>query len=159
DVGELHRVAEFERPVLRFFAAGDHAEERRLAGAVRTDDADDRAAWNAAREFVDQQSIAVRLRQAVDVDDLLAKPRSRRDVEFRSLIARLHLLRHQFFEAGEARLALRLATLRIRAHPFELGLDRPLPRLFLLGLRRQPLVLGVEPSAVVAFERNAAAAV
>jgi hypothetical protein len=38
--------------------AGDHAEQRRLAGAVRADDADDAARRQLEAEVVDQQPVA-----------------------------------------------------------------------------------------------------
>ena len=44
DVGELDRLAEAQRAAVGLLLAGDHAEQRRLAGAVGADDADDAAA-------------------------------------------------------------------------------------------------------------------
>src|SRR5262245_33556768 len=104
DVGDLDRVADIERAAIGFLAACDHPEERRLTGAVRTGDADDRAARNGAREIVDEESVAVRFADALHVEDLLAEAGSRRNVEFRGLVALLHFLRHQFLEASETRL-------------------------------------------------------
>jgi hypothetical protein len=43
DVGDLHRFADLDFAGVRLFLAGDHAEQRRFAGAVRADDADDGA--------------------------------------------------------------------------------------------------------------------
>src|SRR4051812_32691053 len=44
DVRERHRLADFELAAIRLLLAEDQAEGRRLAGAVRADDADDAAA-------------------------------------------------------------------------------------------------------------------
>src|SRR6185503_20268929 len=68
-------------------------------------------------------------------------------------------LRGQLLEAGEAGLGLGAPRAGIRADPLELGLDRALPRHFLLFLDREPLLLLLEPRAVVALPRNAVAAV
>src|SRR6185369_12428429 len=43
DVREQYGVADRQRSRIGLFAAGDHAEQRRLAGAVGADDADDSA--------------------------------------------------------------------------------------------------------------------
>src|SRR6185436_18417962 len=49
DVGDLHGLADADRPRVRLLLADDHAEERGLAGAVRADDADDAARWQRER--------------------------------------------------------------------------------------------------------------
>ena len=43
DVAHLHRLTDAQRAGVRFFLAGDHAEQGRLAGTVRAYDADDSA--------------------------------------------------------------------------------------------------------------------
>src|ERR1700733_13553218 len=43
DIAEMHRFRDFDGAAVRFLRAGDHAEQRRLAGAVRPDDADNAA--------------------------------------------------------------------------------------------------------------------
>src|SRR6185312_12541977 len=43
DITELHRLADLHRAAVGFFLAGNHAEQRRLARAVRADHADDAA--------------------------------------------------------------------------------------------------------------------
>jgi hypothetical protein len=55
DVGELHGLAEPQRARVGLLLADDHAEQRRLAGAVAADHADDAAARQREREVVDQQ--------------------------------------------------------------------------------------------------------
>src|SRR6185437_3060377 len=43
-VRDLHRLAHLEYAAVRLLLVDDHLEQRRLAGAVRADDADDAAA-------------------------------------------------------------------------------------------------------------------
>ena len=61
DVGHLHRRPDRDLAAVGLFLAGDHAEQRRLAGAVRADDADDRAGRHLEAQVVDQQPVAVAL--------------------------------------------------------------------------------------------------
>ena len=63
DVADLHRLADPQRAGVRLLLPGDHPEQRRLAGAVRTDHADDAAARQGEVEVVDQQVVAVALAQ------------------------------------------------------------------------------------------------
>ena len=81
DVGELHRVADAERARVRLLLARDHAEERRLAGAVRPDHADDAAGRQRERQVLDEQPVAEALRDVVGLDDDVAEPRAGRDVD------------------------------------------------------------------------------
>src|SRR4029079_11225972 len=60
DDGELDGVADDDFTGIGLFAAGDQPEERRLAGPVRADDADDGARRGLERELVPQQPIAAR---------------------------------------------------------------------------------------------------
>src|SRR6476659_3332188 len=142
---------------IRLLAAGDHPEQRRLARAVRSDDADDRAGWNLERQIVDQQPVAVSLADVPELDDLVAEPFGDRDEDFLGFIAFLVLVRRQLLEAGDARLALRLPALRVRAHPLELFLHCLDARRLLLRLALEPLFLLLEPRRVIALPRNAVA--
>src|SRR5690606_4346451 len=82
-VHEPDRLADLDRAGVRLLLPGDDAEERGLAGAVRADDADDRAARNAEVEPFVEQLVAVRLRQALGLDHLLAEAFERgRDGDF-----------------------------------------------------------------------------
>ena len=65
DVGQAHRRADADLAGIGCFGAGEHAEQRGLAGAVRADDADDAAARQVEAEVVDQQPLAVALAQAL----------------------------------------------------------------------------------------------
>src|SRR3546814_789886 len=58
DIAELHGVADAQAAAVGLLLAGDHAEQRGLAGAVGADDADDGARRNLEAEVVDQQLVA-----------------------------------------------------------------------------------------------------
>src|SRR5215471_2481246 len=47
DIGDLHGFAEHQLARVRLLLPDDHAEEGRLAGAVRPDDPDDPGPWQA----------------------------------------------------------------------------------------------------------------
>ena len=66
DIAQLHAVADFDFPGIGLFLAGQHAEQRRLAGAVGTDDADNAAGRQLEGKIVDQQPVAIGLGQALD---------------------------------------------------------------------------------------------
>ena len=144
---------------IRLFGAGQHAEQRRLARAVRPDDADDRAGRELERQVVDQQALAEGLAQVRDLDHEVAEPRTRRDVDLVGLVPRLEFHGGQLVELAQARLALRLARLGVGAHPFELARERAPQALLLLLLLREPLLLLLEPGGVVALPGNAVPAV
>ena len=79
DVGELDRLAEGDGAGVGLLLAGEHAEQRGLAGAVRADDADDAAGGQREGQVVDQLAVAVVLSQVLDVDDVVAEARAVRD--------------------------------------------------------------------------------
>src|SRR5438309_10995621 len=58
DIAELDRLADLEGAALGRLLAGNHPEERRLAGAVRPDDADDAARRQADIEVLAPQPVA-----------------------------------------------------------------------------------------------------
>ena len=58
DIAELHRLADLDRAVVRLLLAGDHAEQRRLAGAVRPDHPDDAAGRQLEGQAVDEELVA-----------------------------------------------------------------------------------------------------
>src|SRR5690606_22239502 len=159
DVRELHRVADPQRARVRLLLPRDDPEQRRFARAVRANHADDAAGRQAERQVLEQHAVAERLREALGLDHELAEARARRNVDLVRLVAGLELLRRQLLEERETRLRLRLTRLRVRAHPLELLLDRALTGLLLLLLEREPLLLLLEPRAVVALPRDAVAAV
>ena len=83
DIAEMHVLGDGDRAGIGLFLAGQHAEQRRLAGAVRADDADDAARRQLEGEVVDQQAIAVGLAEALDVDDVVAQPLAGRNDDLR----------------------------------------------------------------------------
>ena len=139
--------------------AGEHAEQRGLAGTVRPDDADDAAARQREIQVIDQQAIAESLAQALDLDDQVAQPRSGRDVDLVGLVALLELLGGELIVAGQARFALGLTCLRIGAHPLEFARECFAQCVALAFLERQPLFLLFEPGGIVALPGNSMAAI
>src|SRR5262245_7179298 len=103
DVRELDGFADDELAVVSLFLADDHAEESRLAGAVRTDDAHDAARRQEKREIVDEQALLEALAHAARFDDGIAETLAGRDVD----LARLDALvgggigLHEALESGE----------------------------------------------------------
>src|SRR5262249_54770616 len=138
---------------------GDHAEQGRLAGAVRTDDADDAAGRQLEGELVDQEIVAEAFAQALEVDDVLAEPLGDRDDDLRRGRTLLCRLGEQLLIALVARLGLCLPCARARRDPFLLAGERLLAGLLLAALLLEPLLLLAEPGRVVALVGNAAAAV
>jgi hypothetical protein len=159
DVTELHRLADLEAAAIGLFLIGDHTEERRLAGAVGTDDADDAARRQTEREIVDQQPVAIRFGNTFGLNDEIAEARAWRQHDLHVLGRFLFALRQQIFIGREARLALRLTCARALLDPVELAFERALPRFFLLALLREALLLLVEPAGVVSLIGNAATAI
>ena len=155
DVAELDGLAETKRAVVRLFLAGHHAEQRRLAGAVRADDADDAAARQREVQIVDQQLVAVRLPQIARLDDEVAEPWAWLNVNLDVLDLLRRVLPEQLFVRLESGLAFRLARARRHAHPLQLARERALPLRLGLLLELQPFLLLLEPRRVVAFPRNA----
>src|SRR4051812_32678731 len=159
DVRELDRVADPQLARVGLLLAGDHAEERRLAGAVRADDADDAAARQLEAQVVDEQLVAEALAQVLGLDDDVAEPRPGGDVDLDLVELDVALLGDERLEVGQARLLLGLAALRVLAHPLELGGDRLLARLLGALLLGQAGLLLLEPARVVALVGDAARAV
>src|SRR5262249_12095452 len=73
DDREPCRRADRDLSCVRLLLAGDKAKERGLAGAIRTDDADDRAGRNLERQVVDKQALAITLAHAVELDHRIAE--------------------------------------------------------------------------------------
>src|SRR5258705_1534474 len=72
-IAKLDRLADLDDALVGLLLSGDHAEKRGLAGAVRTDDADDTARRQLEGEIVDQQVVAKSLRKLVEIDHVLAE--------------------------------------------------------------------------------------
>ena len=147
------------RAGIRLLLARDQPEGGRLAGAVRADHADDAAARQREGQVVEQHRVAVGLLQAAGFDDDVAETRTGRNVD----LHRVELLRGVFVEqllvGVEARLALGLPRARRHADPVQLALQRALALALGLLFLLQAALLLLEPARVVAFVRNALAAI
>src|SRR5690606_35727889 len=134
DVGQVHGRADVDLARVRLFLPGDHLEQRRLAGAVGADDADDGAGRHLEAQVVDQQAVAEALGDALELDDLLPQALARRDEDLVGFLALLVVDRLQFLDPRQARLALGAAALGVAARPLEFLGDRLLARLLLVFL-------------------------
>src|SRR5690606_31143394 len=156
---QLDGLADIDRAGVGLLFTGNHAEQRRLAGAVRADDPDDGTGGDLEAQVVDQQALAVGLADVLEFDDIIAQALGHRYEDFLRFIALLVFVRGKLFEACQARLGLGLPAFGVLSHPFEFLLDgaltRRLGRLFLL----QPVVFLLQPRTVVALPRNAVASI
>ena len=159
DIAEMHRFADLDAALVLFFLADDHAKERRLAGAVRPDHADDAAGRQAESEIVDQEVVAIALAQLFEVDNGLPQPLRDRNNDLRALRGLLRRLLHEIFIALIAGLRLRLPRARGRRDPFTLAREGALVRRLFTTLLLQPLLLLLEPGRIIALIGDAAAAV
>ena len=159
DVGDLDGLAQHHFAAVRGFLAGHQLEQRGLARTVAADDTDDGTLGNGEGQVVEQQLVLETLGDVVQLDDLVAQTRSRRNVDLVGLVALLEITGLHFLEAVETRLALGLTALGILANPLQLLLDGLVARGFLLGFLLQASVLLLQPRGIVAFEGNALATV
>ena len=139
-------------PAIGLFETDDGLEQRGLADAVRTDDADDPVARQAERQVVDQHAVAETLAQVRHLDHDTAQARARRDLDLLEVeLARALGLVGHLLVALQTRLGLRLPGLGVGPHPGELVLQAPLQLLVLLALDRQALGLLLQVRGVVAL--------
>ena len=146
-------------PFVRLLDAGQHLEQRRLAGAIGTDDADDAAGRQLEAQIVDEELVAEGLGQPLDLDHHLAETRPRRDRERGLAHVLASGLLDQLVEGGDARLGLGLARLRRGADPFELASDLLLAAFLGRLLDLGALGLLLEPARVIALVGDALAAI
>ena len=158
-MADLNGLAQLQRAAVRLLLSRDHPEQRRLAGAVRTDHADDAAARQREVQILDEQVVAVALLEVPRLDDDVAEPRAGSDVDLRRLDLLGALLAQQLLVGVEPRLPFGLARARRHADPFELALERSLPFRLGLFLLRESVLLLFEPRRIVAFPGDAAAAI
>jgi hypothetical protein len=69
----LTGLADLELAGVGLLQADDRLEQRRLADAVRADDADDAVARQRERQVVDEHPVAEALAQVVRLDDTVAQ--------------------------------------------------------------------------------------
>lgn len=157
--GQACRGADLDFAAVGLLAARDHLEERGLAGAVRTDHADDGAGGDAERQVVDEQAVAEALGNVVELDHVVAETLGDRDEDFIRFVALLVLDAGELLEARNTGLGLGLTALRILTDPFKLVLDGLHAGVFLTLFDLKALFLLVKPGGVVALPGNAFAAV
>src|SRR5439155_8881172 len=139
-VGQRNGLADLQRPRVRLLLAEDHAEQRRLAGAVGADDAHEPAPREQEVDVVHQQVVTVALAQALGLDHEVPQPGAGRDRDLGrpfALLGRL-LLGEQVLVMREAGLALGLPGARRHADPFQLALQRAAARARFLFLLAEP---------------------
>ena len=159
DRGDAHGLADLDRARVGRFLARDHLEERRLAGAVRTDHADDGAGRNAEGKIVDQETVAEALRDVFEFDHVVAETVGHGDEDFVRFVAGLVFVARELFKARETGLRLRLTALGILTNPFEFVLNRLHAGVLLTLFDFQALFLLVEPRGIVPLPGDALAAV
>ena len=130
DACDLHTFAEADRSRIRLFAARDHAKQRGLAGAVRTDDANDAASRQREIERVHQQLFTEAFPDVMCLDHDIAEPRAGRNVNLVGLVALLVSGRGNHLELLESRLGFCMPSFWIAADPLKFGLYRFASRLF-----------------------------
>jgi hypothetical protein len=124
DVGDPHRLADPDHAPVGRLAAGEHLEQSGLADPVGTDDADDSVARQRERQIGEQFAITERLAQAFGLDDQIAQPRPRRNVDLVEVeAAGLRRGRRHFFVTAQPRAAFGLPGHRRRTHPFQFALQ------------------------------------
>src|SRR5262249_36501661 len=138
DIRQLHRVADLQGAAVRRLFARDHAEERRLAGAVRAHHTDDACGRQRERQVLDEPPVAEAFLPGFGVDPEVAEPRTRRDVDLNLVELHVLLLGEQLLVGAEARLRLRVARARAHAYPLELTRERAPACGLLLLLHREP---------------------
>src|SRR5690606_19005706 len=131
DIAELHRLTDADLAPVRLVLSGDHAEKRRLAGAVRPDHADDAAGRKPEIEPVNEQAVAESLADAFGVDHVLAESFTRRNDDLRVARPAIGGRAHQFVIGLDTGLGFGLARFRAGGNPFALALQRLLARSFL----------------------------
>src|SRR5262249_57409272 len=114
---------------------------RRLAGAVRADHADDAARRQRERQVFEQQPVAEAFGSAVRLDDGVAEPWPRRDVDLDAVELLRALLGEQLLVRGDTRLRLGVPRARAHAHPLELARERALAGRLLLLLGGEACLL------------------
>ena len=155
----MHRLADLDGAFVGLLLAGDHAEQRGLAGAVRSDDADDAAGRQFEGEVVDQQVVAEAFAQVFEIDHVLAEPLGHRNDDLRDRVLLGIGDLEQLLVALVARLGFRLPRLRRRRYPLAFAIERAPARLILAAFLLHALLFLMQPGGVVALVGNAAAVV
>ena len=136
-------------PGIRLLLAGDHPEEGRFPGAVRTDDPDDPAGRKGKGHLVDQEAVAVGLAHPLRLDDELPQAGSGRDVDLQIPGAGLRFLGEQLLVGTDPGLGFGMAALGRHADPLQFPLEGLLPLAFRFLLLPEPVLLLLQPGGVV----------
>ena len=143
-----------------FSCAGQHAEQRRLAGAIRADHPDNAAGRQGEVQALDQQPVVIALAQILDLDDRVAEPLARRNDDLGRSRAQPLLVHPQQFVIGlDARLRLGLPRLGRGGNPLLLALEHALARRILARFLGEALGLFGEIGRIIALIGDAAAAI
>src|SRR5437764_10381374 len=145
----MHALADLDVAAVGLLLAGDHAEQRRLAGAVRADHADNAARRQFEGEIVDEDFLAKALRQMLEIDDIVAEPLGDGNDDLRRLRRALVASGDEVLVALDARLGFRLTCLGGRGDPLALALERALARFLLAALLQEALLLLSEPGGII----------
>src|SRR5690606_16944744 len=160
DVGDLDGAADVGLARVGLLEADDGLEQGRLADAVGADDPDDAVAREAEVQAVDELLAVEALDQVLDFDDGAAEARPRRDLDLLEIeLAGLLGFGGHLLVAAEPGLGLALASLGVRADPFELVPEALLELGVLAALHLHALGLLLQVGGVVALVRVGAAAV
>src|ERR1700722_6911481 len=159
DVGQLHAGSQADFAAVRLLDSRQNAKPRGFAGAVGSGDSHDSPRGQAETQGIDQQPVAITLAYVLAFDDQVAQPVAGRNVDFIGFVAFLEFLRRQLLVALQARLGLRLARFRVRAHPFQLAPPGLGERLLLAPLLAKALLFLLARGGVVALPGDAVAAI
>ena len=128
--GQLDGLTQLDLAAIGLLLPGNHSEQGGLTRAVRTNDAHNRPGRHPKAQIVDQQPVAVRFADIVELQHLVAQALCDRNEDFLSFVALLIFVRREFLEPRHARLGLGLAALGVLAHPLQFFLDGFLARRF-----------------------------
>ena len=159
DIAKFHRLADSKGAGIRRFAAGDHAEQRCLAGAVRADHPDNAARRQAEGQIVNQQPFAEPLAQPLGIDDDVAKARACRNMDLGGVDLPAVVLGKHLFISVDPGLGFGLAGLRRGAHPVQLARQRLHAGILGLAFLQKTLLLLLQPTGIIALIGDAGAAV
>src|SRR5579864_5160351 len=123
DIAHPDRRPDTQRSGIRLFPAGQQTEQRRLAGAVGTDDANDTSRRKREVDVLVEQPITIGLGEAFGLDDHRAQPLRHRNNDLRRTATLFLGLGEQFLVGADTRLGFGLAGLWRLLDPFALARD------------------------------------
>ena len=156
---DFDSFANLERTAIGLFRAHDHLEQSRFTSTVRTDNAHDARTRQAEVQIVEQHLFAKGLLQVFRLNNDVAQALAVCNVDLSHLDLFLGIFGQEFFVSLETGLALCLASLRALLDPFLFASEALLTVRFALFFVLHAFKLLVKPLGIIAFPRNAAAAV